>query len=63
MATVFSRKNNADMLALIQGFYPTVTAFTWNLDGSATVTSDVMTQGMSDDIIQIVSGKQSWQAN
>lgn len=55
--TAFARKPNSEMLALIQGFYPDVTAFTWSLvaPASFTITStDPLTQTQIDDICQEV---------
>lgn len=67
MATAtFSRKSNADMLALIQSYYPAVSDFTWSLldPNSATVTaSGVITDVMKSDIINLIIGSEAWSAS
>lgn len=58
-----SRKTNSDMLGLIQIYYPQVSSFTWNADGSAVIAStDVLSGPAISDIIQIIIGNQAWDA-
>lgn len=62
--TVVGKKSNAEMLSGLQAIgYPQISAFLWNLDGSATVTTpDPMSDGMKSDVIQYISGSTAWKA-
>lgn len=65
MATVnVSRKSNADMLEALQAFYPDLSVFSWNPDGTAVVTTtlSVMPDNEKDDIVQYIAGPSAWQA-
>lgn len=64
MDTQFGPKGAAALLAEIQAYYPQVSNFVWNSDGTATVTSPApLTTQAQNDIIQIIVGPNGWQAS
>lgn len=57
------RKSNASVLSYLQGFYPTITAVTLNLDGSILVeSSDTLEPGTTEDLLEIMSSPEMWEA-
>lgn len=61
MATaIFQSKSDAEMLAALQVYYPQISAFHWNGDGTATITSpDPLSDGEKQDLVQYISGPAS----
>lgn len=58
----YKPKSSAEMLAYIQGFYPTLSNLTLNLDGSLTLNwSDTPSGGSAEDIIDILTGANAWE--
>lgn len=61
---IISRKSNAQMLALLRFYYPSISAFIWNVDGSSAITSDpALSDTDNSDVVQIVTGSMSWNTN
>lgn len=53
----YQPKSNAEMLAALQAYYPSISAFAWGLDGTAVITSpDPLTEGEKQDLVQYCSG-------
>lgn len=58
----FKQKSTAELLAYLQGFYPTMTGIILNLDGSLTISfSDTPPVGAGQDIIDILSSNVVWE--
>lgn len=57
----FQRKSNAAMLAMLKNWYPAMTAFAWNADGTANFTSSVALSAQDlADINTTLVGPDSW---